>query len=166
MLMGAGKAGRPYGPVEDEQIRRCVEQDGDLATLAERLGRSPSALRLHAQRLGLHHPVQRRRWAEWEDAVIRDGYTSALPCAAIARQLPGRSPASVVARARRLKLVTYAQRWNRLEDQLLMQLIARGDTLANVAERLGRTPEAIRRHAARLGIAPPLPAAAPRQAKR
>ena len=134
--------------------------------LAYRLGRSPDALRLHAQHLGLHRPQPRRRWAEWEDAVLRDGYTSALPCAEIARQLPQRTTTSVAARARKLGLISYARRWSTDDDQRLMRLTARGSTLEDVAQRLGRTPEAIRRRASRLAIEPPAPAPAPRHARR
>ena len=165
-LLGRAPAGRPYLSHEDEAIRLCVRQDGDLTALAYRLGRSPDALRLHAQHLGLRRPRPRRRWAEWEDAVIRDGYTSALPYSEIARQLPHRSATSLAARARKLDLITYARRWSIHDDQRLLQLTVRGSTLEDVAQRLGRTPEAIRRHASRLGINPPEPAPAPRHARR
>jgi hypothetical protein len=166
MLLGRAPAGRRYLSHEDEALRLCVRQDGDLAALAYRLGRSPDALRLHAQYIGLHRPPPRRRWAEWEDAVIRDGYTSALPYAEIARQLPHRSPTSVAARARKLDLVSYARRWTIHDDQRLRRLTAHGGTLEDVAQRLGRTPEAIRRRAMRLGISPPAPRLAPRRARR
>ena len=166
MLLGRAPAGRPYLSHEDEAIRLCLSQDGDLIALAHRLGRSPDALRLHAQHLGLHRPRPRRRWAEWEDAVIRDGYTSALPYAEIARQLPHRTTTSLAARARKLELISYARRWSTHDDQRLLQLTVRGSTLEDVAQRLGRTPEAIRRHASRLGINPPEPAPAPRHARR
>ena len=166
MLLGGQPAGRPYLPDEDEAIRVCLSQGGDLVALAHRLGRSPDALRLHAQHLGLHRPQPRRRWAEWEDAVLRDGYSSALPCAEIARQLPQRTTTSVAARARKLGLISYARRWSTDDDQRLMRLTARGSTLEDVAQRLGRTPEAIRRRASRLGVQPPAPAPAPRQARR
>jgi hypothetical protein len=166
MLLGSAPAARPYLPHEDEAIRVCLSEGGDLIALAHRLGRSPDALRLHAQHLGLHHPQPRRHWAEWEDAVVRDGYTSALPCAEIARQLPQRTTTSVAARARKLGLISYARRWSTDDDHRLMRLTARGGTLEDVAQRLGRTPEAIRRRAARLAIESPAPAPAPRQARR
>lgn len=166
VLLGSGLAGRPYLPDEDEAIRRCLQAGGDLTALARRLGRSPDGLRLHAQHLGLHRPRPRRRFAEWEDAMIRDGYTSALPYAEIARQLPDRSATSVAARARRLGLITYARRWGTRDDERLAALSARGCGLEVVAQELGRTPEAIRRRAARLGIRTPSPAPAIRRARR
>ncbi len=153
-------------PDEDEAIRLCLDEHGDLVALARRLGRSPDALRLHARHLGLHHPQPRRRWAEWEAALVRDGYTSALPCAEIARQLPQRTTTSVAARARKLGLISYARRWSTDDDQRLMRLTARGSALEDVAQRLGRIPEAIRRRASRLGVQPPTPVPAPRRARR
>lgn len=165
-LVGSARVGRPYLPDEDEAIRRCLEDGGDLTALGRRLGRSPDGLRVHAQHLGWHRPRPRRRFADWEDAVIRDGYTSALPYAAIARQLPDRSPTSIAARARRLGLITYARRWSTRDDERLGALSARGCTLEVVAQELGRTPEAIRRRAARLGIRRPAPGPATRRAAR
>ena len=166
VLLGRKPAGRPYLPDEDEAIRVCLGHGRDLIALGHRLGRSPDALRLHARHLGLHHPQPRRRWAEWEDALVRDGYTSALPCAEIARQLPQRTTTSVAARARKLGLISYARRWGTDDDQRLMRLTVRGSTLEDVAQHLGRTPEAIRRRASRLGVERPAPAPAPRQARR
>ncbi len=157
---------RPYLTQEDEAIRRCLLEGGDLAVLAGRLGRSPDAVRLHAHQLGFHRRPARPRWTEWEDAVIREGYTSAQPCIEIARQLPHRSLGSVTARARRLGLATYARRWSAQDDQRLTRLTAEGTSLESLAQRLGRTPEALRRRAARLGTRPPAPAPAPRQARR
>ncbi len=98
--------------------------------------------------------------------MLRDGYTSALPCAEIARHLPHRTMTSVAARARKLGLISYARRWSTGDDQRLMRLTARGTTLEELAQRLGRTPEAIRRRASRLAIEPPAPAPAPRDARR
>lgn len=165
-LLGSAPARRPYLPHENEAISLCLSGGRDLTALARRLHRSPDALRLHAQHIGLHHPRPRRRFSAWEDDVIRDGYTTALPYAEIARQLAGRSPASVAARARRLGLISYARRWSTRDEERLVALAARGGTLEASAQRLGRTPEAIRRRARRLGISPPPPGAAPRRARR
>jgi len=165
-LLGSAPAGRPYLPRENEAIELCLSVGGDLIELAHCLGRSPDALRLHAQHIGLHHPRLRRRFSGWEDDAIRDGYTSALPNAEIARQLPDRNPASVAARARRLGLISYARRWSTRDDERLVALTARESTLEALAQRLGRTPEAIRRRARRLGISPPPPGPAPRRARR
>jgi hypothetical protein len=126
ILLGRAPAGRPYLSHEDEVIRLCVRQDGDLTALPYRLGSSPGALCVHAQHLGLHRPSLRRRWAEWEDAVIRNGYTSALPYSEIARQLPDRSATSLAARARKLNLIAYALRRSIHDDERLLQLTVRG----------------------------------------
>jgi hypothetical protein len=166
MLVASGPRGRPYLEHEDEAIRVCLAQRGDLVELAGRLGRTPDAVRLHAQQLGIHRPRPRRRWADWEDALIRDGYTSALSCAQIASQLRHRSATSVAARASKLGLSTYARRWSGKDDVRLAHLTAREATLEDAAQRLGRTPEAIRRRAARLGVNPPPPAPPPRGSRR
>lgn len=158
--------GRPYHPDEDDAIRGSVGWNGDLIALADRLGRTPDALRLRARALGVYDPPRRHRWAEWEDAVVRDGYTSGLPCSEIARQLSHRGPASVAARARRLGLVSYARRWSTQDERRLMQLTVTGSTIEDAAQKLNRTPEAVRRRAARLGITPPTRAWAPRDGRR
>jgi DNA-binding CsgD family transcriptional regulator len=166
MLVGSRPPGRPYLPGEDAAIRSWLTSEGELTVLAHCLARSPDALRLRARQLGVYHPVPRPRWTQLEDAIVRDGYTSALPCTEIARQLRGRSAASVAVRARRLGLGSYARRWRTGEDQLLIALTARGDTLEDVAQLLGRTPEAIRRHASRHGIKSPPAVPAPRHRRR
>ncbi len=65
-----------------------------------------------------------------------------------------------------LGLISYARRWSSQEDERLVALAARGTTLEAVAQRLGRTPEAIRRHASRLGIGAPPPGPTPRRDRR
>ena len=165
-LAGPRPAQRPYLPHEDELIRIWPIERGELVAVADRLGRSPDALRLHAQQLGVHRPHPRRRWTGWEDALLRDGDTSGLPCTEIAAQLPHRSKTSVAARACKLGLSTYARRWSDRDDQRLAHLTARGDALEDVAQRLGRIPEALRTRAARLGVRPPAPAPAWRRARR
>ena len=98
--------------------------------------------------------------------MIRDGYTSALPYAEIARQLPHRTTASVAARARKLGLISYARRWSIHDDQRLIALTHRGRTLEDVAQRsAGPRRRSAGTHRG-LGIDPPQPAPAPRHARR
>ena len=131
----------------------------DLGALAQRLGRSPDALRLHAEALGLHRPQRRRRWSPAEDATLRDGYAQDHSCRQIAAALPGRSPTTVAARARKLGLSTYARAWTAGEDARLRAL-AEQRPAAEIARALGRTPEAVRRRARSLALsALPRPAA-------
>jgi transposase-like protein len=61
-----------------------------------------------------------------------------------------------------LGLVSYARRWSAQDERRLVQLTVTGNTMEDVAQKLSRTPEAIRRRAARLGITPPMRARAPR----
>jgi hypothetical protein len=165
-LVARRPAPRPYLSYEDEAIRRCVLTNGDLGALALLLERSPDAVRVRAQQLGLHQPRLRPRWEQWEDATVRDGYTSALTCAEIARQLQHRTPGSVAARARKLGLCAYARRWSAGDDHRLAQMSARGVPLEQASLQLGRTPEAVRRRAARRGIQAPPPAAPSRTPRR
>jgi hypothetical protein len=165
-LVAARRPPRPYLPYEDEAIRRCVLMNGDLGRLALRLARSPGAVRVRAQQFGLLQPRRRPRWEPWEDVTVRDGYTSALTCVEIAGQLQHRTPGSVAARARALGLSTYARRWSAGDDQRLAKMSARGVPLEQAALRLGRTPEAVRRRAARRGIPAPPPAEPSRTPRR
>lgn len=143
-----------YGTEEDRALRALFHGRGDLEELARRLGRSPDALRLRARKLGLYRPAPRAHWTPGEDAELRDGYTRGLTCRTIARGLPGRSAASVAARARKLGLATHARRWAPADDQRLHRL-ARTHRLEDAARLLGRTPDALRLRARKLGIAPP-----------
>ncbi len=58
-------------------------------------------------------------------------------------------------RARKLGLATYARRWTSADDRRLRALAARGATIEQAAQQLGRTPEALRMRARRAGIMPP-----------
>jgi hypothetical protein len=157
----AGSPARPYSPADDAAIRAVFRDRGDVQSLALRLGRSPEALRLRAAKLGLYRPARRRRWSAGEDATVRDGYDSGLSCAEIARELPGRTPAAVAARAGKLGLATHARRWTALDDERLRRL-AGSYRLEELARRLGRTPDALRQRAAKLGLAPLESSASPR----
>ena len=152
--LGLGRSrARAYTAAEDALLRDAWNGNAEIGALARQLNRSPEALRLHARRLGLHRPAARPRWRPEEDAVIRDGYTSALTCGEIAALLVTRTPTAVAARAQRLGLATFARRWTPVEDARLSRILAIG-SLEEAAETLVRTPEAVRRRARRLGLVP------------
>jgi hypothetical protein len=157
----AVSAARPYSAADDAAIRVIFRDDGDVQELAARLGRSPEALRLRAVKLGVYRPARRRRWSAGEDAAVRDGYDSGLSCERIARELPGRTPAAVAARARKLGLATHARRWTALDDERLRHLAGRYP-VEELARRLGRTPDALRQRASKLRLAPLDSGASPR----
>lgn len=154
-LIGRRAGAAPYTPAEDDAIRQCFAAGGDVASLARRLGRSVGAVHRHAEALGTHRPSRRARWIPSEDATVRDGYAAGMTCAAISRALPGRSPTSVAARARRLGLSDYARRWTGADDALLTRLTRARTPLLKVAPALVRTPEAVRRRCRQLNLEPP-----------
>lgn len=154
-LIGAGRGPRPFTVAEDAQIADCWTRAGDVEPLAHAFGRTAGAVRLRAQKLGLHRPPSRPRWRADEDAAVRDGYERGLSCAHIAAELPGRTPTAVAARAAKLGVATYARAWTPREDHALRQLARNGIELERAARRLGRTPEALRARARKLDLAPP-----------
>jgi hypothetical protein len=165
-VIGLGPSPRPYTPQEDDLLRAYLARGEGLSALSRELDRSVDALRLHAQRLGVYQPKPRRSWSDWEDAAIRDGYTAAMPCTEIARELPLRTPQSVAARARTIGLTTYARRWTARDDQRLRAIGVNGIPIEQAALQLGRTPEALRIRAGRLGTIPPIPLVSPRSGLR
>jgi hypothetical protein len=142
---------RAYTPVEDAALAEAWASGDSIDDLARRFGRSRDALLLRARVLRLHRPKPRHRWSSEEDAILRDGYAAGLTCEAIARTLAARTPAAVAARAHKLGLATYARRWTNLDDARLSRALSR-HTVEQTARALGRTPEAIRRRAAKLGL--------------
>lgn len=148
----ASRTARRYTPAEDTVLRDGWTAGVGVEELARRLGRSPDAVRVHADALGLHRPARRRRWTVAEDAIVRDGYADGLTCRRIADGLGARTAGAVAARARKLGLTTYARRWTSTDDGRLLHLVTLRSP-GEIAEALGRTPEAIRRRARTLGLA-------------
>jgi hypothetical protein len=148
----ASRTARHYTPAEDTSLRDGWAAGVGVEALALRLGRSPDAVRVRADALGLHRPARRRRWTAAEDAFVRDGYADGLTCQRIADDLGARTAGAVAARARKLGLTTYARRWTSTDDARLRRLVTLRSP-AEIAEALGRTPEAVRRRARTLGWA-------------
>jgi hypothetical protein len=155
-LLGARPAGRRYEPWEDQAIRDMWSDAHGLPHLAARLNRSPDAIRIRAQALGVHVPAPRRRWKASEDQTLRHGYAHGLTCAKISRALSGaHTPGAVSARARKLGLTSYAQTWSAQQDELLRQAITTSATVDDLALLLTRSPEAVRRRTQKLGLPAP-----------
>jgi hypothetical protein len=148
-------ASRRWTPAEDQQLCAALADGKPLAMLARELGRSEGALRTRARERGLLPEAERRRrWSASDDDLLRMGYESGLTCLVIATELLSgtRTPETVSARARKLGLATYARTWTEAEDQALRRLGVSGASVSQAAERLARTPEAIRRRSRNLGI--------------
>lgn len=151
-------AARPYGADDDETLRERWNGGAELAQLAPELGRSVDALRLRARQLGLSSPPPRRRWRPEDDRLLREGYAHGLTCAAIAETLlPERTTGAIAARAALLGLAVHGRLWSAHDERELAALASRRVPLEQAARRLQRTPEAIRRRARTLGLAPLAP---------
>jgi hypothetical protein len=148
----ATSTARRYTASEDALLRDRWADGVGVDELAHRLGRRPDAVRLRARALGLHRPARRRRWTAVEDATLRDGYAQGLTCRRIADGIAERTPGAVAARARKLGLATYARDWTSADDARLRRLAALRSP-AEIAQAVGRTPEAVRRRARTLGVA-------------
>lgn len=165
-IVGPRTSPRAYGVDEDERLRACWVDGGDVERLARELGRTAGSVRLRAQSLGVHHPQLRPRWRTDEDTILRDGYEHALSCAQIAEQLPRRTVWAVAARAGKLGIATYARLWSPVDDQRLRVLSAEGLALVSIAQALGRTPHAVIVRARKLGVRLPQQGKASRAGRR
>jgi hypothetical protein len=155
-LVGSRPAARRYHAAEDAVIAEALRTGGDLNALAERLGRSPEALRLRARALGVYAAPRRRRWTRVEDDALRAGYRDGCSCRQLAERIGGgRTATAVAARARKLGLSTYGRYWSPPEDEQLRKLLQTGMTLDAVALALVRSPEAVRRRARKLTLVVP-----------
>jgi hypothetical protein len=155
-LVGSRPAARRYHAAEDAAIAGALRTGGDLNALAERLGRSPEALRLRARALGVYAAPRRRRWTRAEDDALRAGYRDGCSCRQIAERIGGgRTATAVAARARKLGLSTYGRCWSAHEDEQLRELLRTGTTLDAVALALVRSPEAVRQRARKLTLVVP-----------
>jgi hypothetical protein len=163
-LVGSRPAARRYDAAEDAAIADALRTGADLTALAERLGRSPEALRLRARALGVYAAPRRRRWTLVEDDALRAGYRDGCSCRQIAERIGGgRTATAVAARARKLGLSTYGRSWGPHEDDRLRALLRSGMTLDAVALALVRSPEAVRQRARKLTLVVPQATAARRR---
>ncbi len=152
---------RQYLPAENGQIQAAAAA-GSLSSLAHELGRSEGGLRLHARKLGLIAPRERRRrWSSDEDTQLRAGYNAGLSIHLIhTKLLPHRTPGATAVRAQRLGLATFSRRWTTDEERRLTALAAALVPPEAIAKTLHRSREAIIRHCHLLQISLPANGAA------
>lgn len=153
-----GPRARPYTAEEDALIAATIQRGEPLATLADTLGRSHDALRLHARQLGLLRVKQRRRWTLADDERLRYAYTTGCSVAQTKeRLLPDRSEGAIVARAHLLGLAEHGRRWNDRYDTALARMVGLGLSSTCIARKLGRTEEGIAKRCRVLGLRAPAP---------
>ena len=144
---------RPWTPEEDEAVRERFASSG-LSGLARELGRTETAVRIRAGRFGLK-TRQRRLWSGDEVRRLGDLIREGKTIAESARIL-GRPVASVQLKMRALGLTSSrrARPWTSDQLDFLRGCFDQGLPLREIGSRLGRTPEACRQKACRLGILP------------
>ena len=150
---GARAHSRFWTPEEDAVVREGFSTLG-LSGLARELDRTETAVRIRAGRFGLK-TRQRRLWSGDEvrrlGDLIRDGKTIAESA-----RILGRPVASVQLKMRALGLASSrrARPWTSDQLDFLRGCFDQGLPLGEIGSRLGRTPEACRQKACRLGLLP------------
>ena len=128
-----------------------------LRAIAQEIGRSEEALT--ARRRALRLPARRppRPWSELEDTLLRLAGERAIPATELAPRLR-RPVESIRARRRQLRLARPASpRYTDRDDAILRERWSSGGNIEALAVELGRTPDALRLHARRLGLHRPPP---------
>lgn len=151
MEAGSRARFRPWTPEEDSAVRERFFSAG-TAGLARELGRTETAVRIRAGRLGLR-TRQRRLWSRDEVCrlcdLIRNGKTMAEAARVLCRPV-----ASVHLKLRMLGLggPRSARPWTPSQMAVLRGFFGQGLPLKEIGERLGRSPNACRQMAYRLGL--------------
>ncbi|HVZ40296.1 MAG TPA: hypothetical protein VHI13_13535 [Candidatus Kapabacteria bacterium] len=140
---------------EDEELRRLYKSQLTNHEIARKLGRPYGSVCHRAQQFGLKKErPERVEWTAEEDRQLRKLHKTFAPTE-IAKRL-GRK--HHVVRARLYKLGILVRRtakppiWTTKEDRLLAKLYGR-HPVAEIAERLGRSMNAVKSRAARKGVA-------------
>lgn len=98
MKLRYAKFNEPWTPDEVAELRRMAEDDLPRTVMAAQLGRSPNAIRMKLQALGLYVPKPAARpWTPLDDDAIVELYRSGASFATIASTF-GRSENAVIKR--------------------------------------------------------------------
>jgi len=133
---------------KDLDILKRLYTIEELQVIAEKLGRSISAVRGKAHKLGLKNQNAVVPWSIQEETLLKKLYPdNTIP--EIASQI-GRSVAAITNRAQRLELKK-CRAWSKKELNLLKKLYPRR-TAQELAEQIGRPVQAVRLRLFRLGL--------------
>ena len=138
---------------DDALLERLYGEGEPVRRIAEQLGRSEDAV--VARRRALSIARRDRGWSDPQDALIRAATRRGLPASAVAAAM-GIAPDRV--RRRRARLVgvrTAARRYDAADDAAIVAALAEGADLGALSERLGRSTEALRLRARKLGVHDP-----------
>ena len=141
------------------RILREMWHDHPVKEISERIpGRTPQACLTKGLRIGLprrpHRGDKGKPWTPEEDAIVAALYGDE-GAAGTAARLPGRTPAAVANRARRLRLASkHYRRWTPEEDALLIRWYGRMGAGRMLAEGMlpGRDVDAVMYRANLLGV--------------
>nr|ELR5252488.1 hypothetical protein [Providencia rettgeri] len=117
--------------------------------IAKTLGRTATAIRLQAQKLGCYQS-KRSRWSDDEKEQIFTSYRRGEGIASLQKKLPHRSRQAIFAMAESLGLLSQ-RRWREWEVDLLRKHY--GALGTKIAEQLNnRTQDSVRQKARSLGL--------------
>lgn len=117
-------------------------------TIAKRLGKSEKAVRLKASKLGVS--LQKTPWSNYQLDTLEEMVNRGEGWEDISKKI-GKSRASCMKKATDLMLEKNRKRgWSEEEIQMLISLRDDGVSYRKIANQLGRTYEAVRKHYVRI----------------
>ncbi len=137
---------------EDRQLASMYADGLPLAVIAKRLGRSEDALVARRSALGIAPRGHPRDWSPRLDALIIASAQAGVSSRVVAERL-GLSVHAVRWRRRQLAPGRpAARRYDAAEDDALRRLVAENGGFEDLADRLGRSTQALRLRARKLGL--------------
>ena len=94
-------------------MREAIAESCSWAEVAEKVGRSPEACRIHAARFGMGSPTGYRKWTDKERAALVRMYLGGVETSKIAKVL-GRSRAAVSWAAKKYGLHRPGKRYGKM----------------------------------------------------
>ena len=137
-----------WTPQEDQYLRECYQQQS-CSQMAHALGRTVLAVKARAVTLGLRAKVP--DWTEDEVNIIWDSYGT-VSLDVIATNL-GRTRAAVAKKARKIGLIRF-RHWSQ-EDTKRLEKWFPSCTVQEIARRLDRSVDSVRRKMRQLNTASP-----------